>query len=197
MRQSSTQEALVNVLSLLSGYSRNLHMKVIFNFHTPFHTRTPHCLTRPQAVRVTRPRHHHPPPPHGVSHEPEPHMQPSRREMALAVKPPRWVTRATAQARHGQLTRCGLRWYDLMRCHRNCCSTQPPSSLPSSTPPLPAPRRRALRLARAGTARGACLSTARSALFKLAPELKQLLHRKHILEVRERRVQQLGRGAIR
>ena len=52
---------LVNVLSLLSGYSRNLHMKVIFNFHTPFHTRTPHCLTRPQAVRVTRPRHHHPP----------------------------------------------------------------------------------------------------------------------------------------
>ena len=45
---------LVNVLSLLSGYSRNLHMKVIFNFHTPFHTRTPHCLTRPQAVRVTR-----------------------------------------------------------------------------------------------------------------------------------------------
>ena len=44
----------MNVLSLLSGYSRNLHMKVIFNFHTPFHTRTPHCLTRPQAVRVTR-----------------------------------------------------------------------------------------------------------------------------------------------
>ena len=43
---------LVNVLSLLSGYSRNLHI-VIFNFHTPFHTRTPHCLTRPQAV--TRP----------------------------------------------------------------------------------------------------------------------------------------------
>ena len=45
---------LVNVLSLLSGYSRNIHMEVIFNFHTPFHTRTPHCLTRPQAVRVTR-----------------------------------------------------------------------------------------------------------------------------------------------
>ena len=75
-------------------------------------------------------RHHHPPPPHGVSHEPEPHMQPSRREMALAVKPPRWVTRATAQARHGQLTRCGLRWYDLMRYHRNCCSAQPPLLLP-------------------------------------------------------------------
>ena len=30
-------------------------MKVIFNFHTPFHTRTPHCLTRPQAVRVKLP----------------------------------------------------------------------------------------------------------------------------------------------
>ena len=69
-------------------------------------------------------------------------MQPSRREMALAVKPPRWVTRATAQARHGQLTRCGLRWYDLMRCHRNCCSTQPPS-LPPAPALQPQPRARA------------------------------------------------------
>ena len=93
---------LVNVLSLLSGYSRNLHMKVIFNFHTPFHTRTPHCLTRPQAVRVTRRQTvTHPqavtrpgtgnvhgcplttPTPQGQprARACEPHMQPSRREM--------------------------------------------------------------------------------------------------------------------
>ena len=92
----------MNVLSLLSGYSRNLHMKVIFNFHTPFHTRTPHCLTRPQAVRVTRRQTvTHPqavtrpgtgnvhgcplttPTPQGQprARACEPHMQPSRREM--------------------------------------------------------------------------------------------------------------------
>ena len=90
----------MNVLSLLSRYSRNLHMKVIFNFHTPFfqntHTTLSNASTSSQShappVAVRSRLHCRLHPLSRLSHEPEPHMQPSRREMALAaVKPPRWM----------------------------------------------------------------------------------------------------------
>ena len=144
---------LVNVLSLLSGYSRNLHMKVIFNFHTPFHTRTPHCLTRPQAVRVTRRQTvTHPQavtrPGTGNVHgcplttpnrpsrlppsDPAIHRQADRH---TTTTHPHHTASATSQSLTCSRVGAALG-------HRNCCSTQPPS-LPPPPALQPQPRARA------------------------------------------------------
>ena len=158
----------MNVLSLLSGYSRNLHMKVIFNFHTPFFSHTHTTLSNAS----TSSQSHAPPGSHAstsshtsrhwlhawlsadhsqqaVSSAP-PRTPRSTDQLTGTPPPPTPTTRRQPRAQLQKSHHTASATSQSLTCsrvgaalgHRNCCSTQPPS-LPPAPALQPQPRARA------------------------------------------------------